>query len=320
MNEKYIFLKPTFSTALWGDGTLVHHYHVEKYVPEGMCIDEITGLGAMSGLPEDANEILSGSYQGRKLNELYDEHPELFGTPSTLRWEHIPVAMGIAHACADLSVQVHPTEDYAMKHLGKHGKSESWYIVNCEPHGDIVMGHNAKTMKDLEDYIERKDWKGLLKRYPIMPGSFYNIQAGTLHAIQKGTTFMEVCNPCPITYRFYDYDRLDRQGKPRDTHIQLAKENILIPFVCQDTHYQYRQNGGVTEIKLTDNENFSVFKYVIAGVGELSMPKSYLGAFVIEGHGEIDGVSLKAGDSFLITANTKKLLWKGEMTLLAYSG
>ena len=68
MNEKYIFLKPTFSTALWGDGTLVHHYHVEKYVPEGMCIDEITGLGAMSGLPEDANEILSGSYQGRKLN------------------------------------------------------------------------------------------------------------------------------------------------------------------------------------------------------------------------------------------------------------
>lgn len=228
--------------------------------------------------------------------------------------------MGIAHACADLSVQVHPTEEFAMKNLGRHGKSESWYIVDCDSHGDIVMGHNAKTLKELENYIDRKNWQGLLKRYPIMPGSFYNIQAGTLHAIQKGTTFMEVCNPCPITYRFYDYDRLDRQGKPRDTHIQLAKENILIPFVCQDTHYQYRQNGGVTEIKLTDNENFSVFKYVIAGVGELSMPKSYLGAFVIEGHGEIDGVSLKAGDSFLITANTKKLLWKGEMTLLAYSG
>ena len=274
----------------------------------------------MSGLPEDANEILSGSYQGRKLNELYDEHPELFGTPSTLRWEHIPVAMGIAHACADLSVQVHPTEDYAMKHLGKHGKSESWYIVNCEPHGDIVMGHNAKTMKDLEDYIERKDWKGLLKRYPIMPG-FYNIQAGTLHAIQKAQLLWKfVCNPSPITYRVsMIYDRLDRHGQLRDTHVDLAKE--YFGTIClSDTHYQYRQNGDVTEVKLTDNENFSVFKYVVMGSGEFSMPKPYLGAFVIEGQGSIDGVALKAGDSFLITANTKKLLWEGEMTLLAYSG
>ena len=72
MNEKYIFLKPTFSTAIWGNGKLVYQYHVEKYVPKGMPINEITGLGAMSGLPEDANEILTGQYQGRKLNELYD--------------------------------------------------------------------------------------------------------------------------------------------------------------------------------------------------------------------------------------------------------
>ena len=146
MNEKYIFLKPTFSTAIWGNGKLVYQYHVEKYVPKGMPINEITGLGAMSGLPEDANEILTGQYQGRKLNELYDEHPELFGTPSTFKWEHLPVSMGIAHACADLSVQVHPTEEFAMKNLGRHGKSESWYIVDCDSHGDIVMGHNAKTL------------------------------------------------------------------------------------------------------------------------------------------------------------------------------
>lgn len=122
MDEKYIFLKPTFSTAIWGDGSLVRHYNVEKYVPKDMNIDEITGLGAFCGLPQDANEIMNGKYKGRKLNELYDEHPEMFGTPSTLKWEHIPVSMGIAYACADLSIQVHPTEDYALKNLGCHGK------------------------------------------------------------------------------------------------------------------------------------------------------------------------------------------------------
>lgn len=157
MDEKYIFLKPTFSTAIWGDGSLVHHYHVEKYVPKDMNIDEITGLGAFCGLPQDANEIMNGKYKGRKLNELYDEHPEMFGTPSTLRWEHIPVSMGIAHACTDLSIQVHPTEEYALKNLGCHGKSESWYIVNCPHNADIVMGHNAKTIQELDEYIQNKD-------------------------------------------------------------------------------------------------------------------------------------------------------------------
>ena len=156
MDEKYIFLKPTFSTAIWGDVSLVHHYHVEKYVPKDMNIDEITGLGA-----------------------FYDEHPEMFGTPSTLRWEHIPVSMGIGHACTDLSIQVHPTEEYALKNLGCHGKSESWYIVNCPHNADIVMGHNAKTIQELDEYIQNKDWKGLLKRYPIFPGAFYNITCNT---------------------------------------------------------------------------------------------------------------------------------------------
>ena len=320
MDEKYIFLKPTFSTAIWGDGSLVHHYHVEKYVPKDMNIDEITGLGAFCGLPQDANEIMNGKYKGRKLNELYDEHPEMFGTPSTLRWEHIPVSMGIGHACTDLSIEVHPTEEYALKNLGCHGKSESWYIVNCPHNADIVMGHNAKTIQELDEYIQNKDWKGLLKRYPIFPGAFYNIQAGTLHAIQKGTTFMEVCNPCPVTYRFYDYDRLDKQGKPRQLDVEKAKDNILVPFECQDTHYSYRNHQGVTEIKLTDNKNFSVYKYVINGSGELTMPKPYLGAFVIEGQGQIEDVKLQAGDSFLISANVKKLMWKGEMTVLAYYG
>ena len=320
MEDKYIFLKPTFFKALWGDGSILKKYDVDRFIPNDMDRSDIAGLGAFSGLPSDANEILSGEFKGRKLNELYDEHPELFGTPSTLRWEHIPVSMGLGNACSDLSIQVHPTENYALKYLNCHGKSESWYIVDCPENSDIVMGHNANTMEELDEYIANEDWDGLLKRYPILPGSYYNIQAGTLHDIQKGTTFMEVCNPCPVTYRFYDYNRLDKSGKHRKLDIEKAKKNILVPFVCQNTVYHYRNDKGVTEINLTDNDNFSTYKYVINGEGKLSMPKPYLGAFVIDGEGEIDGIKLRAGDSLLITANVKELVFKGRMSILAYTG
>ncbi len=123
-----------------------------------------------------------------------------------------------------------------------------------------------------------------------------------------------------LLHRFYDYDRLDKQGKLRQLDIDKAKENILVPFDCQETHYCYRNHQGVTEINLTDNSNFSVYKYVVNGEGELMMPKPYLGAFIIDGKGQIEDVKLKAGDSLLISANVKKLMWKGEMTVLAYYG
>lgn len=80
MNNKYIFLKPTFFNALWGDGSILKKYNVDKYIPEETDRNTIAGLGAFSGLSSDANEILNGDYKGKKLNELYDEHPEFFRT------------------------------------------------------------------------------------------------------------------------------------------------------------------------------------------------------------------------------------------------
>lgn len=318
--EKYIFLKPMFATAIWGDGRLVHRYHLESYVPLGMDINEITGIQAFSGYPSDSNLILSGECKGMNLAQVYELHPELFGTPHELRWEHIPVSMGIAHACADLSIQVHPTEGYAMTRLRSHGKSESWYFVDCPKDGEIVMGHTATSMEELLDYVKRNDWDHLLKRYPIKPGGFYNIQAGTLHAIQAGTTFMEVCNPSPVTYRFYDYDREDQCGNKRELHIEKAKENVIIPYQENLPNPIITEYGEVQETVFTDNPNFSVFRYVVKGEGLVPKKKPYLGAFIIEGEGMLEDIALHAGDSILITSQVNELKFKGAMTILAYHG
>lgn len=318
--EKFIKLKPLTSTAIWGDGQIVRKYNAEKYVPEDMNIDQTIGLTTISGYPGYSNEILSGSYKGMLLEELYQQEPELFGKPDELRWEYLPVSMGICYAKEDLSIQVHPSESYAQKHLGTHGKSESWYFVDCPPDGDIIMGHNAKSMEEFDQFVENKDMDGLIRKYPIKPDGFYNIEAGTLHAIQKGTTFIEVCNPSPITYRLYDYERTDSDGKQRELNIDLVRENIIIPFEESFDEETLRTFGDVTERKLTDNKNFSVTHFNVAGQGNVPKEKPYLGLFVIAGEGKIGDEKIVAGDSIIVTTEVDCLEFSGNLEILACHG
>ncbi len=314
--EKVIMISPPPASfeAIWGDGRLVKEFNYE--VAPGIDINRTTGAG---GFGEDF-KMNTGEYKGKTLKWLYDNHPEYFGTNEERRWEIIPVAMGVAYACADLSVQVHPTEEWSMKNLGTHGKSECWYFVDCPKNANVVMGHNAKTMEELDDYIARKDWEGLIKRYPIEPGSFYAIKAGTLHAIQKDSYFIEICNPNPVTYRFYDYDRLDRDGKPRYVDIDKAKENILIPFNEIKYERKITNYGGVKETCLADNEDYSAWLYNVKGEGTVEVKKPFGGCYVIEGNGTVEGLDIKAGESFFITREGRNITITGDMTILCCHG
>lgn len=314
--RKIVLLKnpPNSWEAIWGDGTIIRRYNYD--IAPGVDVNHVAGTMGFGYY----QIIQNGEYIGKNIEWLYKNHPEYFGTPDKLRWDSLPVGMGVAHAADDLSIQVHPREDWAMKNLGMHGKSECWYFVDCPPDANVVMGHNAKTMQELEDFIERKDWEGLIKRYPIHPGSFYAIKAGTLHAIQKGTTFIEICNPSPITYRFYDYDRLDRDGKPRQLDLEKAKQNILIPF--EEIRYEkiVTTYGGVKETFLADNEDYSAWLYEVNGEGTVQRKKPFGGCFVINGEGSIDGIELKAGQPFMITHAADTFTLAGEMTILCCHG
>ena len=314
--EKILLLKepPVSWEVIWGDGSLARRYHLE--IAPGTDINRVAGGGGFG----DYQTIINGMYSGKKLDWLYKNHPEYFGKPNELRWEIIPVGLAIAHASENLSIQVHPCEDWAMKNLGMHGKSECWYFVDCLPDATVVMGHNAKTMEELEDYITRKDWEGLIRRYPIRPGGFYAIKAGTLHAIQKGTTFVEICNPIPVTYRFYDYDRLDQDGKPRRLDIEKAKQNILIPFKKIEYESIITMYGGVKETFLADNEDYSAWLYEVNGEGIVPRKKPFGGCFVIDGEGKVDDLEIKAGQSFLITRAANSFKIEGKMTIICCHG
>ena len=314
--ENILLLKnpPAVWETIWGDGSVARRYHSE--IAPGVDINHVAGIGCFGGFQTIAN----GEYSGQQLEWLYKNHPAYFGTSEELRWEIIPVSAAISRAAEDLSIQVHPREDWAMKNLGAHGKSECWYFVDCPPNANVVMGHNAKTMEELDDFIERKDWEGLIKRYPIHPGGFYAIKAGTLHAIQKGTTFIEICNPSPVTYRFFDYDRLDRDGNPRHLDLEKAKENILIPY--KEIKYEkiVTNYGKVKETFLADNEDYSAWLYEVTGEGIVQRKKPFGGCFVIDGEGSVNGINLKAGQSFMITRAADTFMFTGKMTILCCHG
>lgn len=305
---------PILMEAIWGDGRLAKKYGYR--VAEGVDIDK-TPIG---GHFSEECIIKNGKYAGKSLKYVYEKDPDYFGSENERRWEMIPISMACLHACENLSVQVHPREDWALEHLQMHGKSECWYFVDCDEATDVVLGHNAQTMEELKDYIAREDWDGLLKRKPVKKGSFYAIKAGTVHAVQKGCTFIEICNPSPITYRFYDYNRLDRDGKPRALDIDSALENILVPDDLISYEKQIRYSGDVKETFLADNENYSAWLYEAKGIGRLDMRKPFAGAYVVEGQGKINDVDVHEGEIFMISNAAKYVEIEGNITILCCHG
>lgn len=309
-------LPPMKHETIWGDGRLARRYGLK--LSDDCNVDRCPIGGAFA----DFCIMENGEYAGKSLKWLYDNHKEYFGKDDEIRWEDIlPVSLAACWASADLSVQVHPKEEWAQKNLNAHGKSECWYFPESEREDNtVVVGTRANTLEELDEYIKNNDWEGLLVRYPVKPGSFYSIKAGTVHAIQKGTYFIEVCNPSPVTYRFYDYGRLDSNGLPRELDIEKAKANLLLPGAPREFEETITQYEGVTERWMADNEDYSAWLYVVDGNGTVPVKKPFMGCFVIYGQGTINGLQVKEGQSFMITRNCREVVLNGHMQIMCCHG
>lgn len=159
----------------------------------------------------------STTNDGKTLLEIYNEHPEKFGYKDSNT--EFPILVKVIDAKDHLSVQVHP-DDKDAKRLDNYpyGKNECWYVLKGK---DIVMGINPKDEKELRSEIDKGNWDNLLQLRDTKAGEFFNIPAGTVHAIRGGSKIFELQQSCDITYRFYDYGRL-QDGKPRELHLEKA--------------------------------------------------------------------------------------------------
>ena len=171
-----LFLTPYFRPKIWGGRKLNTELHYQ--IPDG----KVGEAWVISGYKDDASTVTDGPYKGKTLREVYLNHPELFGNPKA---KEFPLLVKFLDANDNLSVQVHPDDEYARVHENDSGKTESWYVLHAEPGAKLIYGHNAKTKEELEDLIKQGKWQELFRYVPVKTGDFVYVPAGTVHALTK---------------------------------------------------------------------------------------------------------------------------------------
>lgn len=303
-----LFLEPVCTHNIWGGVKLREEF---GYLMEGDGIGECWGISAhQSG----DGTIREGIYKGKKLSQMWEEHPELFGN---LKYDRYPLLTKIIDAQDDLSIQVHPDDDYARKNEnGSLGKTECWYIMDCDENATIVIGHNAKTKEELRNMVAEGRWRELIREIPIHKGDFLQIDPGTVHAIKARTLILETQQNSSITYRLYDYDRL-QNGKKRELHIEKSLDVIRVPE--RSVGSQVKSACGLPENSLNRIyacEKYSVFKLDMNGSAAFEQKYPFLAASVLEGEGFLDGEKIRKGDHFIIPWGYGEVHISGNMSMI----
>ena len=308
-SKEILFLDPVFTHNIWGGTRLREDFH---YNIEGDDIGECWGVAAHQNGDCTVKE---GTFAGKKLSELWKTQPDLFGNVDIDRF---PLLIKIIDAKADLSIQVHPDDAYAkVNENGSFGKTECWYIIDCEPDSKLVIGHNAKTKEELEDMINNKRWNDFIREIPVKKGDFIQIDPGTVHAIKGGILILETQQNSDITYRVYDYDRLSN-GKPRELHIQKSIDVITVPAKSVE-------DSVVSAVGLPKNQlnelyscsYYKVFKLDVDGTTSFEQNYPFLIVSVLEGDGLLNGQVVKKGDHFILPAGFGKVDIQGKLEIVA---
>lgn len=301
-----LFFKPIARPAIWGH-TLVKDYFGYNEFPEG-----IGQSWSFSAQKDASTQCVSEPYRGKTLLDLWENNQELFGHPD----EEFPVIISLVGPEDDLSIQVHPNDEYAKKIGFTSGKNEAWYFIESKGGSRIVYGHNAKDEKDLYNYIDNDKWDELIRYLDVHTDDFVYLPAGLLHALKKGSIVYEIQQATDITYRFYDYHRKDEQENERELHLEQAinclsydpedMKNNISPIETR------LQNG--TQTVYISNDSFTVTKLEITGENKY-ICDNYQLATVVKGSGSVDGQDIKIGDSFLIPVNNEVIL-DGQMIIM----
>lgn len=316
--QQPLFLKPVFQEKIWGGNRL--HTVFGFDLPS-------TKIGedwAISAHPHGVSIVENGEYAGHQLDELWTNHRELFGQA---KGEVFPLLTKILDAEDDLSVQVHPDDAYGLAHEGELGKTECWYIIDAEPGATIIYGHHAKTTEELEAMIQQERWDDLLTKVPVKKGDFFYVPSGTIHAIGKGIMILETQQSSDTTYRVYDYDRKDDQGKTRDLHIRQSVEVSTVPAKEPELSIVQQNQGASSIITYVKTPFFNVYEWQVNGVLTVKKQAPYTLVTVVDGVGQLllssegqratQKYELTKGTSFILPSGIESWRLEGVMTLIA---
>lgn len=306
-------LKPAFKDYIWGGTRLRDDFGFESDL-------EKLAEGWMLSCHKDGENIIeNGEFRGKTLSETLKMHPEFLGINGS-KFEYFPILIKLIDAKNDLSVQVHPDNEYAMRVEKEYGKTECWYILDCDENAELIYGFNREiNQNEFRNRIENNTFLETVNKVKVKKGDLFFIEAGTLHAIGKGILLAEIQQNSNTTYRVYDYGRLGADGKPRALHIEKAVDVTK----CEPPKYSSDPEGeeisldGYTAQLLTKCDLFNVEKVSVKDVFKgTADEKSFVSVLVTDGEGTVDGEKAKKGNSFLIPANYGEYTVTGNLELI----
>ena len=307
--KEILFLNPVFKQMIWGGDRLGRDW------PYQIPGNDTGECWAVSAHPNGDCKIREGIYEGRTLSRMWEEYPELFGNTGLDRF---PLLVKIIDAKTDLSIQVHPDDAYAkVNENGSLGKTECWYVLDCEEDSSLVIGHNAKSKEELAEMIHQGKWGDLIREIPVKKGDFIQIDPGTVHAIKGGLMILETQQNSDITYRVYDYGRLTN-GKPRELHIDKSIDVITVP--AKPVEESVMAVGDLPENQmnlLISCDYYKVWKLDVTRDVVFEQEYPFLIMSVIEGDGLINGQMITKGDHFILPKGYGEIKMQGNMQLIA---
>lgn len=310
---------PNMKTVLWGGEKIPALKDLR--LPAGRTVGE---SWEVSGLTGHESVVATGKDAGLTLRQLVSRYRgRLVGNRVYRRYgNEFPLLVKFIDAGSQLSVQVHPDDDLAMERHGCSGKSEFWYIIHADEGAEICAG----TVEPMDErgFVESVTTHTIvekLKRYPTHAGDCFFLTPGVIHSIGGGNLLLEVQQASDITYRVYDYNRLDGNGQPRQLHTRLAVDAIDYDNITADHSVNYDRSKAVTT--LLDSPFFTVERVTLDGTRVETVPMPY-DAFLIVTNiaGEAvlvaDNVEvpLNQGETVLVPADTQSMTVRGKATLI----
>ncbi len=310
---KPIKVQPIFKEIIWGGNRLKTDYNKVS------DLNNIAESWELTVRDDGMNTIVGGEFDGLTMQEYIDKNG--FSVVTNKELDRFPLLIKFIDAEDNLSIQVHPDDEYGMKTANSLGKTEMWYIIDAKPGAKLVYGlKKGCTVDTLRKAIENGSVEEQLNFVDVKKGDVFFIPSGLVHAIGAGILLAEIQQNSNITYRVYDYNRLGKDGKPRELHVKDAL-NVIVNRTDDEIDKIRFSTNVKNDNTLASCEYFNVEKHFVDGDLEFSTNvESFNSILCLDGNGKIEyngeSFSLIKGDSYFIPAGLGKYTVSGKVEII----
>lgn len=302
MEQKIYRIKPVFEERMWGGQHLVEKYHYQtelKNIAESYCCIAIPNH-------LDCDVIDTGD----KLSDFYHQNRELFGSDT----DDIPIRLTVESVLDNMSVQIHPEDEYALEHFHQYGKPGGILYLEGTP-TDLLLGHHARTKEEFIQWNETRQFDKLFRFVDYVPGDFIHIPANTLHSFRIRGIMIAFARNSDVTLRLYDYDRMDpKTGKPRKMHVKEVYENVTIPDdQILPTRGRIVEQGALTHTVYYDAPGeYTAGRVQVKEKASFGLDEFYF-LFCVNGGGTVNGQRFQMGDVLFVPQKFGPIDLAGDM-------